>query len=301
MDDQRFDAQTRRFGFMTPRRGFMTSFIAGATLRAVTLVLPVEPTIAACKGFHGRCASTSLCCSGAGLRCAKNGKNGKKRCRCRPGWQRCPDSGSGCLPVLTDPENCGGCGKQCVGSTPCCVGGECRSLCDGSCCADCFVQIDGTGRPAPGSDFCCPAEKICGPNPNKLSDDRCCYPNEACVAGECCCDGCLGSVICGGECCAEAACCNGACCPTGKICAATPNGDACVSANRACDHDQDCYEDESCHGGVCCSGARMCSNNIGSEFCCAVGTICELPGTLSAVCCPIGTTCNSFKGHRVRR
>lgn len=296
MDTQRFDALTRRVGRAASRRQVLSAMLAGAVAH-----LGPRSGAAACKGYNAKCKNNGSCCGDAGLRCAKQGKNGKKHCRCRPGWARCAESDVGCIPVTEDVENCGACGNQCPAQTPCCFGGECQEECGGACCADCFVLIEEDGDPQPNSDECCPADKICSSNPKKLSDDRCCGGSEECVNGKCCGDGVLGSVVCGGKCCAEAACCNGSCCPNGKVCATTPTGDACVSANRACGNDQDCFSGETCHGDVCCAGDRICSKGTGDEFCCAVGKICELPGTQFAVCCPINTTCNSYKGQRVRR
>jgi hypothetical protein len=300
MDSHRFDALTRNLIAAGSRRRMLAAVVAGALGRLAPTPL-AEEAAAVCKGYNARCHSHASCCPDVGLRCVKHGKKKKKRCRCKPGWARCPESGEGCLHVAEDEENCGACGHECSANEPCCFGGECQEVCGGACCADCFVFIGGDGLPAPNSDQCCPADKICSSNPKKLSDDRCCASNEECIAGKCCRDGALGAMVCGGKCCSSAACCNGACCPNGKVCASTPNGDACVSANRSCDIDQDCFDDESCFGGVCCSGQRLCGNGQGNNVCCAADEHCELPDSPFAVCCPINTSCNTYTGHRVRR
>ena len=280
MDSQRFDALTRRWSGGS-RRQVLSALVAGL-LGHVVRGPDVDEVAAACKGFNAKCTGNASCCAGAGLRCVKVGKGGKgkkrkRRCRCK--------------------------GGTCPPQTPCCIGGKCQELCDGECCADCFVELSGTGEPIPSTILCCPQDKICGPNPKKLSDDRCCFPNEDCVGGECCNNtGAFGSVVCGGKCCSVAACCNGACCGAGQVCATTPQGDTCVSASRECGPGEPaCFTGEDCHGGVCCPGERICSMGAGADVCCAADERCELPDTPQAVCCPINTTCNSFKGHRVRR
>ena len=281
MDSHRFDALTRRWG-RSSRRQALAAFAAGLCGHVV-LAPNAEEVAAACKGPNAKCERNANCCADDGLRCvkvgkSKKGKKAKKRCRCKSG--------------------------TCPPQTPCCVRGKCEELCDGACCADCFVLITGQGvPPAPNSDECCPQDKICGPNPKKLSDDRCCSDSEDCVEGTCCSQiGAFGSIVCGGKCCSIEACCNGECCGEGQVCATTPQGDACVSDSRACGPGEPaCFQGEDCHGGVCCSGGRVCSLGAGADVCCAADERCELPNTPQAGCCPINTTCNSFKGHRVRR
>ena len=231
---------------------------------------------------------------------------------------------------------CGGEGSApCPPEKPCCIEGRCQPLCGGVCCADCFVEILLTGQPDLQHPICCPASggTVCSPAVNAEkrrkkkkkkkkkrkpaqsqpivddpivddpSDDVCCYSNETCVNGVCCCDGCQGAMVCGGTCCPIAACCNGACCTAGQVCANTPGGLACVSASRPCGVGQPpCFAGEMCHGGVCCASPRVCGNGMGNDFCCAAGQYCEFPGTLIAKCCPVNTSCSStYRGRRVRR
>lgn len=266
MDAPRFDALTRHLG-ATPRRRVVTALIAG------TLGARAAPWAA----------------DEAGARC----KKGRKRC-----------PGAGCRRLKSDPEHCGACDHQCPPAKPCCIGGKCQPRCiDGAgkevCCADCFVEILLTGTPDLDHPVCCASQggTICGPNKKKKSDDRCCYPNQECVKGTCCCDGCEGAVKCGGKCCAIAACCNGTCCKKGKVCANTPQGKACVSASRGCGPGKPpCYSGEQCIGGICCSGARICG-----EVCCGAGKYCEVVGP-NRSCCPINTICKgTYRGRRVRR
>jgi len=299
MDSQRFDALARCFGAAGSRRQIVAAFFA-ASVSQVIAGAAVDEAVAACKGYGAKCTSAAPCCPGAGLTCIKQGKHGKRRCRCKQGWQRCSGADAGCLAVQSDPENCGDCGHHCPAHKPCCIKGTCQPRCGGACCADCFVEILLNGQPDFDHPVCCLADggTICGPNKKKESDDRCCYATEECVNGKCCCDGCQGSMVCGGKCCAIAACCNGKCCTNGKVCAATPAGDVCVSATRGCSGDQECFAGEVCHGGVCCAGGRVCTDGQGSDVCCDAGERCEQPNN---TCCPINTACQSYKGHRVRR
>jgi hypothetical protein len=219
-------------------------------------------------------------------------------------------------------RECGG-GMQCPVERPCCFNGQCQTLCGTSCCDDCFVEILlATGQPDVDHPLCCLASggSICSPGVkprkkkknskkkkskrqrqkrrNDPADDVCCYPNETCVNGACCCDGCQGSLVCGGTCCPIAGCCNGRCCENGTVCATTPAGKACVSASRGCSGDGDCFSGEVCHGGVCCSGGRVCTDGEGGDVCCAAGARCEQPNN---TCCPINTVCQTYKARRVRR
>ncbi|MCD6030663.1 MAG: hypothetical protein K0S78_2837 [Thermomicrobiales bacterium] len=285
MDSHRFDTLTRWLGGSSRRQ--VLSALAVGLLGRVLNGPGADEAAAACKGFNAKCKRNGNCCADEGLRCVKlgkkkKGKKAKKRCRCKSGT--CPQQ------------------------TPCCVRGNCEELCgDGmggeTCCADCFVRIEGHGvPPVPNSDECCPQDKICGPNPKKLADDRCCSDVEDCVEGECCrTNGTLAAVVCGGKCCAQDACCNGSCCPQGHVCADTGDGFDCVSANRACGvGNPQCFDGEECHGGVCCSDLRVCKDHMMNDICCPAGQYCEQEGSTQA-CCPINETCNSFKGHRVRR
>ena len=77
------------------------------------------------------------------------------------------------------------------------------------------------GNPDEDHPVCCKSSggTICEHNKPGPADDRCCYDDQLCVKGKCCCDGCEGAVKCGGKCCAKEACCNGKCCEKGYVCA----------------------------------------------------------------------------------
>lgn len=267
MNPHRFDAYTSCLSAAGSRRRVLTALFASPLLAESA----VPEAVVGCKRGKGRC---------------------KKKRR-----KECGDS------------------KPCPPETPCCINGKCHPLCGATCCDECFAEILLTGQPDLDHPVCCPTSggSVCSPNvkPRKKrkkrrknrkkdnpADDLCCYPNQVCLNGDCCCDGCEGAVICGGRCCPSAACCNGACCEDGEVCANTPAGPACVPGNRLCG---ECFAGEVCHGGLCCAGNRLCDNGIGSEFCCAADEYCQFPGTLIAACCPFNTSCGStYRGRRVR-
>lgn len=271
MDPRQFDALTRRLCGAGSRRRVLTALVIGATGRV--LGLPGADEAAA---------------------------------KCKKGWKRCLGPGLGCQNLNTDPDHCGECDHACPTATPCCIKGKCREKCGDTCCADCFVELFIDGTPNEENTVCCTLSggTICEYVKPGPGDDRCCYPNEICLKGKCCCDGCLGAIKCGGKCCAKEACCNGKCCEKGYVCATKNEGDpkmTCVRANRDCTSAAGCFPGETCLDGTCCSGLRMCVDGVGTEFCCKADERCELPGHPSANCCPINTTCNNtYRGHRVR-
>jgi hypothetical protein len=193
-------------------------------------------------------------------------------------------------------------GKCCAGSR--CKGKRCRCKSGhekwaGVCCKNRFALQDdalGPGDPyIPDTEFCCPAADVCPRNANPASDD-CCQENETCLNGECCCDGCRGTVICGGVCCGSASCCNGVCCGSGEVCAETEPGKLeCVAGQVACLSDAECSSDEACLEDVCCSPDRMCS--FMGEHCCGPDSYCD---PVKKSCCPNGVGCTTGKKVRIR-
>jgi hypothetical protein len=295
MESRRFDLLARRLGAARSRRQALSALVAGAMARLFPIA-EADEAAAGCKGFKGKCKKKSQCCGKDGLRCKRG------RCRCKKGWKRCPGSVSDCTHVKADSDNCGACGNECPPATPCCINGECREMCGGSCCATCFNDVF-QGIPQPGTETCCDAGSgtLCKGNKKDPSDDVCCWPDQECVKGECCSDGFDGAMICGGKCCAIASCCNGKCCPKGEVCATTTGGLACVSADRACNNDGECLADETCVAGTCCKGDRICHDIIDGDFCCPAGEYCDSTGPTGS-CCAINTQCNStWRGHRVRK
>ncbi len=205
---------------------------------------------------------------------------------------------------------CKSAGAKCGRRKKCCAGARCRRkrcrckrgspLWAGVCCKNRFALANGMGlEPLPGTDFCCSAAGVCSQDADPAHDD-CCQENETCLNGRCCCDGCRGTVICGGVCCGSASCCNGACCPSGQICAETaPGVRSCVSAaERECD---ECYPGETCWDGICCTNGRMCLVTVGDEsdvpICCAANEYCD---QALGTCCSNGNICTTGKKVRIR-
>lgn len=67
---------------------------------------------------------------------------------CAPGANKC--GGNACLSLATDPQNCGGCGQSCTGTTSMCAGGRCtpqicsagRADCDADQANGCEVELN---------------------------------------------------------------------------------------------------------------------------------------------------------------
>lgn len=264
MNTQRFDAMTCRLGNVSSRRRTLTALLA--TMFG-TIVGSSPDAMVVAKSKHK-----------------------KKRAQC-------------------------GTNTPCPAETPCCIKGACQPLCGESCCEDCFAPILlPTKEPDLDEKVCCVegVGTVCSPDARAKkkhkkgrkkskddpANDSCCYPDETCVKGVCCCDGCMGTMVCGGECCPIASCCDGKCCKEGLVCATTPKGPACVAANRGCSGDQECFAGEVCHAGICCSSNRVCRDGGGHDVCCATNARCEQPP--NGICCPNGSICSSYRGHRVR-
>lgn len=96
-----------------------------------------------------------------------------------------------CIDPLTDPRHCGGCGKECGGATPYCVGGVCAATCgdgfescDGRCtslltdpknCGACGNDCGPEGACSDGNCLCGPHTTDCGPYcADTTSDDDNC-------------------------------------------------------------------------------------------------------------------------------
>jgi hypothetical protein len=276
--------------------------IAGAFTMLLT---PFTPDVAAgCKQVGKKCGKKKCC---AGARCRH------RHCRCKKGWAECNDDGL-CQDLSAEANHCGACDQSCATATgdcgqcnpacaaPCCVDGACRAKCGDDCCANCFVESDSVlGPPNCGTESCCPNSSICNSGTGDPGDDLCCWPDEVCLDGDCCCDGCEGTLVCGGKCCPSVSCCHGKCCSTGQVCARQqPNKPmTCVSADRSCTSSEDCFEGEECRGGACCSGDRVCfaAGPNTAPVCCALGHYCDLD---LETCCAIGKICHTGKKVRIR-
>src|SRR5215204_2583176 len=204
MEASRFDALARTLAAGTPRRSLLT--IAGGAFAA--LLAPFSSNAAAgCQKVGQTCVKNKACCRGA--RCRHG------HCRCKKGWKECSQDGL-CRDLASDANHCGGCAQSCASG--CCAGGSCRPKCGAGCCADCFIEAVGANT-VPGTEACCAASSVCSSGTGDPADDLCCWPNEDCIGGKCCCDGCEGTVVCGGKCCPSGSCCNGKCCGAGQVCA----------------------------------------------------------------------------------
>lgn len=209
-----------------------------------------------------------------------------------------------------DAKKCKPVGAKCRRKR-CCAGARCKGrrcrckanspLWAGVCCKNRFALADGQGlSPIPGTEFCCKGARVCKADSNPAHDD-CCQESETCLNGKCCCDGCRGTVICGGVCCGSDSCCNGQCCPSGQICAPTDDGPACVIGQQDCMDNNVCYSGETCWGGKCCTPERMCTVTLGDDpnfkTCCSVGEYCD---QVLGTCCSNGNICTTGKKVRVR-
>ncbi|MFO0661253.1 MAG: hypothetical protein U0165_15685 [Polyangiaceae bacterium] len=204
--------------------------------------------------------------SGCALNAAALSEHGSLGQTCEPGHTSC--SGDlGCdVNLLSDPNNCGGCGVVCneqfAGST--CVQGTCVLTCSHG-----TLDCNGDGTGTTTEDGC----EIDG-NSDHENCGGCgiaCAADETCFRGSCACGGvtlngqCNFDPLCG---CGEHLNCvladivsgSGQCVPEGN----TPDGAACSQLNE-------CTRGSSCFGGVCrpyCESDAEC----GGGFCMEVST-----------------------------
>src|SRR5690606_5760318 len=101
------------------RRGALKLLGAGLLGGALTQLVE-EDAGAACQKRNRRCSKRKRCCKGLVCKrgkCQKRPKRRKQRGgkgKCKANQQRC--SGV-CVNLNTDPNNCGVCGKRCLGGT----------------------------------------------------------------------------------------------------------------------------------------------------------------------------------------
>jgi hypothetical protein len=201
---------------------------------------------------------------------------------------RCPegalDCGGICLPVESDPVNCGACGRSC-GPAQQCIGGMCTCASDlvacGSDCADLSSSVRhcGTCETDCGALFCasssctssCPTGTTdCGGScvdPFTSSSDcggcgRSCRAGEACTAGVCTCTG--GLTSCDGRC-VDLSSTSSDCGACGASCG---DGESCSAGSCTCaPGSTDC-------GGRCVDSTRDAANCGGCGTSCGVGGSC---------------------------
>jgi hypothetical protein len=117
MDDQQFDALTRRLGSITNRRSLL-----GAVATALLGRSALPESALACKKVGKKCDKNQDCCDGA--RCKGDRKDKKGRCRCKGGRKEC---GGKCKNLDTDESHCGSCNNACPSFAAVCVAGACQS------------------------------------------------------------------------------------------------------------------------------------------------------------------------------
>lgn len=237
MDGNRFDALTATLGSRTPRRSLVSVLAISA------MALPVASVEARRKK--------------------------RKKKTCKPPARKC---GKLCLEVLSDPANCGSCGRVCAAGEGC-VDGTCTLQCP------------------PGQN---PCDAEC------ISENSCCANSECDSTGECTVAACLENTCTvlnrpDATSCELGECRNGAC----TTCIA--RRDACLGDSQCCGYtlggiyclsnlhvDRIACSDEglhccgfwrtSCEGDCDCCGGFECR---GGQCCGSVGTICGI----SSDCC----------------
>lgn len=169
MDDDRFDAWTRRIANLGSRRRRLAG-AAGSLVAAVATAVGIPPASAGygrgctlpsgrrgllcagvcrdvsadpknCGRCGGVCPSGTFCCNGT---CADPAHNSPSCC---PPQRLC---GGACVSPASDPDNCGACGVTCGTNQDCC-GGQCLTRGTAANCAGCAV---------------CSGRFVCDPNAN---------------------------------------------------------------------------------------------------------------------------------------
>lgn len=211
---------------------------------------------------------------------------------CGPGMAMC---GANCVDVENNPNDCGGCGNVCSGTTPFCVSGVCQATCGGG-----DVYCAGTGCVDVSSN-----EQHCG------ACDISCGTAGTCNSGVCLCEPGPGILMCGAECADVATdvdhcgscfnnCNNDEICTSGVCVCANPafmncggcvdtmvDPDDCGSCGNGCNPEQ------VCQGSTCVcrppleAGAGGCFDPASDPGACGVGgTICggAMPFCQDGVC-----------------
>ncbi len=156
MDPHRFDGLARSLADTRSRRKALKLLASGAVGAVLAGLRPSGA--AACATVGRRCDRNRDCCSGAYC--------GVKRCRCRPGFERC-----GLGSCVRAGDCCLASGSSCSPqSTPCCGSSECTGTRNGRrvCCGLPGVHDCTAGTAA----FCCsgacdPDSGKCAPVPSK--------------------------------------------------------------------------------------------------------------------------------------
>lgn len=257
MDGQRFDNLARSLALTTSRRGFVKTAAAAVAAIGGGAALAGSGAAVICRQNGVICAKNAHCCTGY---CDDN-----HRCACPPGLTAC---GGDCLDLMTDAQNCSGCGQACTLShaSSICAGGSCAV---GACDAD---WADCDGDPSNGCETDLTTTSNCG----------------ACGAN---CDLQHASSTCSGGNCAIASCEDGYadCNDTASDgCETHIASDArnCGACNNACDlpHATSTCSDGTCTIVACDAGWANCDGDD--------STGCETDITTTSNCGACGNTCD---------
>lgn len=302
MDSERFDRLTRAFAQPATRRSFVKSLTGGILGGAAGLSALGPAAAQHCAPPGQSCAADADCCGA--LTCgsgscqppgATGGGSSPGNQGCATGLSRC---GGSCIDLLTDVDNCGGCGTVCTtnvaNAVPTCSNGACGYACTVRACGD------GSCAPTGG---CCTASECsssecasatctgneCGTAP--VAAGQACGTGQTCsnavVKAQDTCDG-KGTCVSG----ATTTCttnvananpvCNGASC--GYACAVTTCADGSCAAADGCCADADCVDDSYlCHPAVCQN--NQCVNQL------AVGAPCATDACLTGMMCQSDGSC----------
>lgn len=248
---------------------------------------------------------------------------------CRGGQCLCPDgqascistNGTTCLDILSDPNNCGACGRVC-GNGGSCVGGACQcagrfNLCLGVCvdlltdaqsCGACGRRC-GTGQSCSEGECRCPQGQLfCNGICINMSTANCgscgfrCPRGDLCVNGTCGCPGGGGHIICDNFQCTDWMNDNNNCggcglrCEPGSTCqmgacscrdGGTRCGGECVDIRTNDNHCGQC--NRHCGNGTCVGGVCQC--NAGATDCGAYYSVCVDLQTSNLHCGSCNRTC----------
>jgi hypothetical protein len=222
---------------------------------------------------HGRKQAKHSCARRCCTRYSVSAANGTRRCACVPPGQPCtagtarqccsgvcdgnvcapgtaPGCGAGltncggiCRDLLTDEDNCGGCGTRCSGGRAC-IGGTCQATCAAYGASACQTPTT----------VCGPDVVTCGGNPNcfalPTTSGCCACSNGAGPSHQTCTSNrdCLSAAVCGPD----------------DSC----NGDR----DLPCRTDADCASLLRCRDGAC--GGQICTTDADCEALLGPGTVC---------------------------
>ncbi|MCB9593508.1 MAG: hypothetical protein H6719_12310 [Sandaracinaceae bacterium] len=232
-----------------------------------------------CGGCGISCQMNEMCAAGACTCGPVTGMSGSGRA-CAVGQTCCPGSGN-CVDMMTDVNNCGGCGVTC-GAGEMCSGGRCT-------CAGTMGSVGG-GSACPGTPTCCPGvgcRDLTSDNNNCGMCGMMCTGGTSCMGSSC--SGCDGMSMCGGgtTCCSPAGCRN------------TNNDPAhCGGCGLSCGGGGTGGTAETCSSGICRCGPSMGAGGgadacTAGQACCPSNGGCSTLATDPANCGACGASCGT--------